>query len=210
MGVIGPFVTGYIYLGAGTRVLFAMGRSGYVPSSMKALHEKYSIPYWSLVVFAIMGSIVTYISSPLPTIYGLITDSVVAGYIAFSVNPVVMGVLWRGGTIKNRWTPVIAPLAFIASSLIVFWSGWPLVPYAVLLLAAGSIIFGVIYKVKEDFVKSLWYIGYIAFLTLMTYIGSVGALNLINFYAASAIVAAASLVFYFLGVRSGATAKGSR
>jgi len=202
IGIIGPFITGYIYLGAGTRVLFAMGRSGYVPSSMKELHERYSIPYWSLIVFAIVGSVVTYISSPLPTIYGLITDSVVAGYIGFSVNPVVMGSLWRRGVIKNKLTPVVSPLAFISSSLIVFWSGWPLVPYAVILLTAGSLIFGAIYKVKEDFVKSLWYIGDIAFLTIMTYIGSDGALNLINFYEASAIVSVVSLIFYFLGVQS--------
>jgi hypothetical protein len=118
------------------------------------------------------------------------------------VNPGVMGSLWRRGVIKNKLTPVVSPLAFISSSLIVFWSGWPLVPYAVILLTAGSLIFGAIYKVKEDFVKSLWYIGDIAFLTIMTYIGSDGALNLINFYEASAIVSVVSLIFYFLGVQS--------
>ena len=202
IGIIGPFITGYIYLGAGTRVLFAMGRSGYVPNSMKELHDKYSVPYWSLVVFAIVGSIVTYISSPLPTIYGLITDSVVAGYIGFSVNPVVMGSLWRKGVIKSKLAPIISPIAFISSSLIVFWSGWPLVPYAVILLTAGSIIFGVIYKVKEGFLNSLWYIGDIAFLTFMSYIGSDGALNVINFYEASAIVSLVSIAFYFFGVYS--------
>jgi len=51
--------------------------------------------------------------------------------------------------------------------------------------------------VKEDFVKSLWYIGDIAFLTIMTYIGSDGALNLINFYEAAAIVSVISLIFLF-------------
>ena len=206
IGILGPFVTGYIYLGAGTRVLFAMGRSGYVPKVMEDLHHKYAIPSWALLVFAIVGAIVTYISSPLPTIYGLITDSVVAGYLGFSVNPVAMMVLRKQG-ISRKIIPggaIIAGIAFASASLIVFWSGWPLVPYAVLLLTIGSVIFGVIYKIKENFTNSLWYIVYIAFLTLMSYIGSDGALNLINFYLASAIVAIVSVaVFYPWGVISG-------
>ncbi|BCU70860.1 APC family permease [Stygiolobus caldivivus] len=206
IGIVGPFVTGYIYLGAGTRVLFAMSRSGYMPKVMEDLHQKYAIPSWALLVFAIVGAIVTYISSPLPTIYGLISDSVIAGYLGFSVNPIAMTVLRKQGVTKKIIPAgeVIAAIAFVSASLIVFWSGWPSVPYAVLLLTIGAIIFGLIFKVRENFTNSLWYIVYIAFLTLMSYVGSDGALNLINFYLSSAIVALVSLaVFYPWGVYSG-------
>jgi amino acid transporter len=206
IGIIGPFVTGYIYLGAGTRVLFAMGRSGYVPKVMEDLHKKYDIPYWALLVFAIIGAIVTYISSPLPTIYGLITDSVVAGYLGFAVNPVAMIVLKKRGKTKNviPLSEIMGGIAFASASLIAFWSGWPLVPYAVLLLAIGSVVFGVIYRVKDDFKNAIWYITYIGFITLMSYIGDDGALSLINFYLASLIVAVVSvLVFYPWGIYSG-------
>ncbi|MEM0121286.1 MAG: APC family permease [Thermoprotei archaeon] len=43
VGIIGPFVVGYIYLGAGTRVIFAQGRTQIMPKFIKDIHERYSI-----------------------------------------------------------------------------------------------------------------------------------------------------------------------
>lgn len=205
VAILGPFVTGYIYLGGGTRVLLAMGRSSMISDKMKQLHEVYAVPYWALIVFAIVGAIVTFLAAPVPTIYGDITDSVVAGYIAFSINPVSMMVLRRLGKVNYRIPggPVIAPLAFMFSSMIAFWSGWPSVPYAVLLLLIALIVFSFKYKIIGNVKNAIWYIVYIAFITLMTYIGSDGALTIIPFIPASIIVAVVSLAFYFWGLYSG-------
>ncbi|ARM76913.1 APC family permease [Acidianus manzaensis] len=200
IGVLGPFVTGYIYQGGGIRVLFSMSRSNYVPGKIQELN-KYSIPLWSLIVFLITGGILTYIAAPIPTIYGLISDSVVAGYLGFSANPVAMQALIS----KKKINPIIpfpsavALLAFIFSSLIIFWSGWPSVPYAVLLLTAASIIFSAIFKIKEDVINAIWYITFIAFLTFLTYINSVG---IVNFYEGSLIAAVSSIGFFFWGIKS--------
>jgi len=203
IGVIGPFVTGYIYMGGGMRILFAMARSKYITEKMKELNE-YSVPLWALIIFAIVSALVVYLSAPVPTIYGLISDSVVAGYIGFSAAPVALVSLKKQGKLKEfiPFSEVFAPLAFVFASLIIFWSGWPSVPYAVLLLTIISIVFSVIYKIKENVKNALWYIGYIASLLIMTYIGSDGALNIINFYYSSAIVAVLAIVFYVIGVSS--------
>ena len=45
VGLLGPFVTGYIYLGGGSRVFFSMYRSKYVSQRVGEIHEKYAIPY---------------------------------------------------------------------------------------------------------------------------------------------------------------------
>ncbi|MBB5254956.1 APC family permease [Sulfurisphaera ohwakuensis] len=203
IGIIGPFVTGYIYQGGGMRVLFAISRSRYVSEKIQELN-KYSIPLWALIVFVIVGAVVAYIAAPLPTIYGLISDSVVAGYIGFSANPVAMQALISKGKMKPMiaGSNIVSALAFIFASLIIYWSGWPSVPYAVLLLLIACIVFSVIYKVKEDLWNSIWYIAYIGFLTLMTFIGDNGALAILNFYEASAVTAIASLVFYYWGIKS--------
>ena len=203
IGIIGPFVTGYIYMGGGMRVLFAMARSKYVTEKMQELNV-YSVPFWALVVFAVVSALLVYLSAPVPTIYGLISDAVVAGYISFAAAPVALVALKRQGKIKEYipYSEIYAPIAFIVSSLIIYWSGWPSVPYAVALLAVISIIFSIIYKVKENFKNSLWYIGYIAALLIMTYIGSVGALDIVNFYVGSAIVVIIGIIFYFIGIYS--------
>lgn len=173
---------------------------------MLELHEKYAIPYWALIVFAVVGSVIAFLFAPVPSIYGLISDATVAGYIGFATNPVALMVLRKQGATNYKVTAgsIIAPIAFIASGLIVFWSGWPAVPYSVVILAAVSGVLGVIGKVKEGFAESFWYMGYIAFLTFMTYIGSDGALNLITYNMSTIIVALVSLLFFYpLGIVQG-------
>lgn len=206
VAIIGPFVTGYIYLGSGTRVLFAMGRSRLLSSAMKNIHEKYSIPAWALISFSIAGSILVFISAPVPTIYNLLVYAVVAGYIGLSANPVVMMVSRLQGATGDKvpFGNAIAPMGFVSASLIVFWSGWPSVPYSIGILSLAVIIFGVIFKVKENLNNSIWYISYIAWILLMTSIGSVGFINLIPFWLSSVIVAAISAgVFFPWGIKSG-------
>src|SRR5579875_1399059 len=218
VGIIGPFVVGYIYLGAGTRIVFAQGRSQIMPKLVKDIHERYSIPYWALLITALVGAILAFISAPVPSIYGLIEDAVVAGYIGFSVNPVALAVSRRQGATQHRIPggSVIAPLAFISASLIVFWSGWVTVYYSVILLTAAVAVFGLVMPAArgtwgrdlKHFKNSIWYITYIAFLLGMTYVGSDGALSLVSFNVATLIVAVVSvLVFYPLGVISGLSQK---
>lgn len=214
IGIIGPFVVGYIYLGGGSRVVFAQGRSKIMPDFTKYIHKKYSIPYWALLSTALVGVILAFISAPVPSIYGLIEDAVVAGYLGFSVNPVAMIVSRRQGVTRHKIPggSIFAPLAFISAALVIFWSGWITVYYAVLILTIAVVIFGIILPFtrksnKRDLknVKnSLWYIFYIAFLVIMTYIGSDGKLNIISFYIATLIVVVVSIaVFFPLGILSG-------
>ncbi|EZQ10547.1 MULTISPECIES: APC family permease [Acidianus] len=205
-GIVGPFLTGYVYMGGGARVMFASARSGFLHDKLKALHSKYAIPYWGLIVFAIIGAIIAFLFAPIPSIYGLIDDATVAGYIGFSTNPVAMIVLRRQGVTKYKIPggSVISALAFISASLIVYWSGWPAVPYSVIILAFITAFLGIIGKVREGWKESAWYITYIAFLTAMTYIGSNGALNLISFNLSTLIVAIVSIaVFYPFGILQG-------
>lgn len=200
VALLGPFVTGYIYLGAGTRVLFAMSRSGYMPEKLKEISEQYAIPYWALIIFAIVGAILTFLTAPVHAIYSLLEDAVVGGYLAFATLPVAMLAGRRKGMIPKEYRLPLGwlwgVLAIISASLIAFWSGWPSVPYAIAIGIVASIVFGLIYKVKGDFKKSIWYIVYLAFILIMTYIGSDGALNIIGFIPATIIVAAVSAIVF--------------
>ncbi|NMP21419.1 APC family permease [Sulfobacillus harzensis] len=203
VAVLSPFVTGYIDQGSGARVVLAMARSGLVPARFKELNQRYAVPTWAILAFTVVGVVIAFLFAPVPSIYALTNDAVVAGYLGFAANPVAMLALRRQGR-KGffRRPALVANLGFMGAALIVYWSGWPSVPYSAILVALASIIFGIIYKVTE-FKNAWWYIAYMAFLVLMTYIGSVGALKLINFYLGSAIVVVVSLaVFLPWGVAS--------
>ncbi|MCL4306675.1 MAG: FUSC family protein, partial [Candidatus Thermoplasmatota archaeon] len=103
-------------------------------------------------------------------------------------------------------------------SLIVFWTGWPSEPYAVLLVAAASLVFGALGRVKIGARNAIWYIVYIVYITVMVMIGSDGFAgpmisflgyhgplgSLIPFTWATVIVIAVTIaVFYPWGVLSG-------
>ncbi|ADY02470.1 amino acid permease-associated region [Vulcanisaeta moutnovskia 768-28] len=208
IAILGPFVVGYIYLGGGTRILFAMGRSRYVPDLMKFIHEKYAIPYWALITFGIIGILLALLTAPIPSIYGLIDDAVVAGYLGFLTNPVAMIVSRKQGKEPAFKLPGglwIGLIAFIGASYIVYWSGWPAVPYAAIFVFAASLIFGAIYSVKEHLKNALWYITYIVVLTLMTYIGQTagGPAPILKFPWDMVVVTILAIAFYTWGVFSG-------
>jgi len=203
---LAPIMVGFVYMGGGARVMLSMGRSGYLNKEVKDIHPKYGVPYWSIILFGLIGAVVSFLFAPVPGLYALINDTVSAGFIGFLANPVAMMVLRKQGMSKYQvpggW--FVSLVAFGISSLIVFWSGWPAVPYSVLLIAVASAIFGIMYRIREGWREGLWYVGLIAFLTFMTYVGSDGALRVIPYMWATAITAAVSVaVFYPLGLVSG-------
>jgi len=200
------FMVGFVYMGAGTRVMLAVARSRLISQKMGEIHPRYYIPYWALIAFGLIGAAISFLFAPIPGLYALVSYTTVAGYIGFATNPIAMMVLKLQGASKfnvpGGW--VVSIIAFATSSLIVFWSGWPAVPYSVLLISVATLIFALLYRVREGWLEATWYMGLIGFLTLMTYIGSDGALSIIPYTWATVITVAVSLgVFYPLGIKLG-------
>ncbi|HKJ96438.1 MAG TPA: APC family permease [Thermoplasmataceae archaeon] len=170
-GIMAPFVTGYIYTGAGARIFFSSARSGFLGGAFKELHARYAVPFWALITFAIVGAITVMISAPAPTVYSVIVDATVAGYLGFSTHPVAMIVQRRQGITtkaqKFRGAYIFGPIAMGVSSLVVYWSGWPSDPYAMLLILFGILIFGIPMRAFEQIRNSLWYMFYFVFLLLI-------------------------------------------
>jgi amino acid transporter len=193
VAILGPFVVGYVYQGAGTRVLMAMSRSGYVSKRMESLHARHAIPAQALVVMVVVGAVLALLTAPVPKIYSLIDDAVVGGYISFGVVPAAMLALRRQRHEKiSPGVALAAAIGFGGASLIVYWSGWPSVPYAVILTAVGVLVFSALCRVK-DLGHAIWYVVWILFLTLMAGIGSVGKANVVSFDVGSVIVAVVSI-----------------
>ncbi|MFP3492575.1 MAG: APC family permease [Vulcanisaeta sp.] len=207
VGILGPFVVGYIYLGGGSRVFFSMYRSKYVSQRVGEIHEKYAIPYWALIIFGLAGLVLALLS-PIPTVYTIIEEAVVAGYLGFSIVPVSLVVSRRQGLSGIYKVPapyVIGALAFIFATWIVYWSGWPATPYGVLLVFVLSIIFAIAYKVRGAFKNSIWYIVYMLVMVLMTYIGQTagGPVPILKFPWDMVVVTILAIVFYVWGIYSG-------
>jgi amino acid transporter len=197
VGIIGPGVVGYVYQGAGARVLMSMARTGYVSSRLSAVDRRHEIPANALLVIAVIGAILALLTAPVPRIYSLINDAVVGGYVSFGVVPAAMIALRRQkGERPSIGATLIAVLGFAGASEIVYWSGWPAVPYAAILLTIGVILIALLARVR-GLRNALWYIVWIMFLVAMAGIGSVGEGTLVSFNAGSIITAAVSIFIVF-------------
>lgn len=209
-GLLSPFVTGYIYLGSGTRILFAMGRTGFVGTFMKTLHSKYAIPIWSLLVFAVVGAFIVLVSAPAPSIYNLIDYAVDAGYIGFITNPVALMASRRQGVTKDHHTyggmAIVAPLAMGLASLIIFWDGWTSIVYSLEIVTGGVVLFGIISwfttnKEKMNWFNSIWYILYLVFMVVIIGVSSDGLYSFIPFTWGTVITGIVTVaVFYPFGI----------
>lgn len=206
--ILGPFVASYLYLGAGSRVLLSMSRSGYVGGRLGRINPESGTPVAALLIVAAVGTIIALLTAPIPTIYGLIGDAVAIGYVAFAIVPVAMVV------VANRQAPdgaisygrfVFGALGFGAAALAVYWSGWPSVPYGAILLVVLLVVFGSTGRVRAELGTSrgavlrtaFWYPLYVAFLVLVAGVGSVGAGTEISFTVGTIIVAGVSIFLFF-------------
>ncbi len=136
---ISPSGTAWIYLGTSTRSLYGLSVEGYFPRALNSVHETWRIPWVALLVSLIVG---TAIMAPLPSWYelvGLITSTSALTYVTGgAILPVFRKYaagLRRPFRLPVPW--VFAGLSFVASALVLFWSGFTLMTWVFIAIYIG-------------------------------------------------------------------------
>ena len=213
--VISPSGTGFVYTTTSARVISAMGETGLIHNSMKKLN-KAGVP-WAASVLSLLVGIIFLL--PLPSWSKLV--GYISGVMALSygIGPVVLLALrkslpesQRPRPFKLWWAPVLAPLSFIISNLIIYWGG----------LTNNSVLFGIIggllvlflaYRLLFDrpgfdalpWRHTWWVLPYFGGLWLLDYLGSpsmVGGRGWFKFPWDVPVVAVFSIVILLVALRS--------
>lgn len=212
--VFSPSATGNIYFSATARSLFAWAKNGTFYRIFKRVGKHSSVPrpaLWLTLIMAILWM------SPerFQNWSGIITASTSAKAFTFIAGPVSLIALRRLMPQMKRpfllkGAMVIAPLAFIAASFIIYWSGWDVVLILVLVIIPAIIFYFAFVdkapefqgKIKRDVFSGLWMVGFFVFMLVMSFIGSYGpdSGRWISAPWDTIIVAAGSLVFCYWGV----------
>ncbi len=137
---ISPAGTGWIYLGNSTRVMYGIAADGYFPKAMLRIHEKTRIPYIALIASLVVGII---FFLPFPSWYlfvGFISSATVLTYV---IGPIALHSFRKHAPDLHRpfrlkGASIIAPIAFIGASLIVYWTG-----FGTLTLIFGAVFIGI-------------------------------------------------------------------
>ncbi|MCL4560477.1 MAG: APC family permease [Chloroflexi bacterium] len=207
--VVSPGGTGLIYISSTSRLVYALAKNRYFPKWLTSLSER-GVPIWSIIVSFVLGLIVFLPFPGWQTLVGFISSAVVLSY---GIGPVVLMSLRRQQPDLARpfrlgaagfW----APIAFIISNLIVYWTGWNTDWKLFVAILLGYVVMAVVYALtpsterpRLNLGNGIWIIVYFIGLAIISYLGSFGGgLGILPFGIDLLVVAVYSLIIYFWAV----------
>ncbi|MCL6632396.1 MAG: APC family permease [Alicyclobacillus herbarius] len=214
--VISPSGTGNIYVSGTTRVLFAWAKTGLFYSLFGKVDRRTGIPrgaLWLSVILAIVW-VLPENYSVWGGLVGAVTGATVLTYVC---GPISAASLRRTSPDIHRpfrlaGLSVIAPLAFIAGSFIIYWGGWNNNSILIGMTLASLVLYFAFMdrdaswhqKLKSEWRAGIWLVVYYVFMMVMSYIGSFGPMKqpIIPYGWDLLVVAIGALLIYYWAVAS--------
>ncbi len=210
---VSPSGTGATYTATTARMIYAMERSGSLPGILGRVHSRFGIPRPAMWFNLLVSFMFLFFFRGWGKLAAVIS---VATIITYLVVPVSVEVLRRTAPDLHRPLRVpglklLAPVAFVLATLMLYWARWPHTGQIMLLLILPMPVY-LYYQAKRgwpDFRRSLrgawWLIGYLAAVVVLSWAGSkeFEGHGYIGYGWDQLCVAGVSLAFFSWGVRSG-------
>jgi len=210
--VISPSGTGTVYTATTARMIYGMEKNGYFPKIFGNIHPLYKVPRPAMWLNLVVAYLFMYLFRGWGELVEVISVATVVSYMA---GPVTVMALRRlvpnfKRPLKTKGLVIIAPIGFIVSSLILYWSRWPLTGQVLFVMLIGLPIYFYyeIKRRKETFLRNikagLWLVCYLLYMMLISYLGSeqFGGHNIIPYGWDMIIVIISALLFYLWALRS--------
>jgi len=212
--IVSPGDTGLIYTTVTSRISYAMARNGNAPQALARTTSR-GVPMISLVVTFIVGLIVFLPFPSWQQLVGFITSATV---LSFASGPLVLSALRR--RLPDHERPfrlpgghVIPVLAFWASNLIIYWSGWDIVWKLAVAVAIGFVLLPIYHLLGQDTPKldlragATWVVPWLVGLLVISWLGNypepaAGNQGLLEFSTAIPVIFVFSVAIYLLAMMS--------
>ena len=210
---VSPSGTGTTYTATTARMIYAMERSGTVPKVLGRVHPRFGIPRPAMWFNLLVSFIFLFFFRGWGKLAAVIS---VATIITYLVVPISVMVLRRTAPDMHRplrvpGLSVLAPMAFVLATLMLFWARWPHTGQIMLLMILPLPVY-LYYQAKTDWLDfgrqlrgACWLIAYLAAIVVLSWAGSkeFDGHDYIRYGWDQLCVAVTALGFYFWGVRSG-------
>jgi amino acid transporter len=218
--VISPLGTAFIYVTGSPRILMAAGEMGNAPEHMVRLN-RHGVPWAGLVVTYIVGVVFFF---PFPSWQKLVSAVSLITVLSYGIGPLILLHLRKAlpdmtRPFRLRAAGLLAPIAFIASNWIIYWTG-----YAVTVWMFGAVFaYIVVYlgwylaarRPLDDlgWREGWWVIPYLAGMWVVSYLGPAGVMGgrgTIGFFTGMWIIAGFSLLILWLALAAGQSPQAAR
>jgi amino acid transporter len=210
---ISPSGTGMTYTATTARMIYGMERNGTLPKILGNVHPKWGVPRPAMWLNLVVSFLFLFFFRGWGTLAAVIS---VATIISYLTGPVSVMTLRRTAPelhrpFRLRGLSVLAAIAFIMSTELLYWARWPLTGQIILLMVVALPVY-LYYQAKagwHDFGRQMkgawWLICYLPALALVSWLGSTtfGGKGYLSYGVDLAVVALIGLVFYLWGVKSG-------
>jgi amino acid transporter len=206
--VVSPLGTVGVYVGSSARDLYALAEAGHISKRVSEVDKRYGVPRAALLVSLAAGVVFIFAFPNWGELASFGTAATVFTYLA---GPTCLVVLRRRAPELRRSFRVpsvrlVAPVSFVMSSLVVYWTTWPYTGYSLAAFILGLAVF-MLSRPKGSYrqgevKRGLWIVVYSVVLTTVSYLGSYGV-GLIPFPLDFGVVAVIALACFYWGARSG-------
>jgi len=211
--VVSPSGTGMTYTATTARMLYGMERNGTLPKILGRVHPKWGVPRPAMWVNLVVSFLFLFFFRGWGALAAVIS---VATIISYLTGPVSVMTLRRTAPELNRpfrlmALPILAGIAFIMSTELLYWARWPLTGQIILLMVVALPIY-FYYQAKagwHDFGRQMkgawWLVCYLPVMAIVSWLGSTtfGGKGYLSYGWDLTVVAVIGLVFYLWGVASG-------
>ncbi|WP_445486745.1 APC family permease [Niallia sp. 03133] len=205
--MVSPTGSALAYTAGTSRHVFGMAKSGFLPSFFGTINKRFGVPTRALALNFFIGLLFLF---PLKSWTAIVAIVGAIGIFKYASACVTVMVFRKIGLTKNNGLPgmqIIAPLAFVFATLLIYWTNWSRVQLAItglILGVGGYLIIHFIKKHKsEEFFGGLYLIIYILLLVFMSYLGNFGGNGIVPEPLMSIIAAILGFVFYYFAVYNG-------
>ena len=209
--LLSPAGTGNIYTASTSRVILAQGNNGFWWRVFKGVDERSGVPRPALWLTLGLAFIWT---APFPTwnqLVGVVSGAVVFTYMIGPVSALAFRTTAQDmhRPLPLKGLPVIATIAFIVGTLLIYWNGWHTDWVVVVINLSSLILYAGFVITREELRKDLgknikagiWLVAYMFFLLAVSYAGSkqFGGHNLIKYPMDLVVVIIGAIAFFFWG-----------
>ncbi|GAA4603747.1 APC family permease [Actinoallomurus liliacearum] len=207
--VISPAGTGLVYVAASSRLSYALGRERSVPRVVAKVSPK-GVPIVSVVIAFVVGEIAFL---PFPSWHSLVGLVTSATAIMYAFGPIALRALRLRDPERNRpyrlpAHRVLAPLAFVSSNLIIYWSSFQAEWKLGIAILFGLVIFAATRartprdeRASLKWAAAMWVWPWLGGMILIGFLGRYGGVKVLPEWVDILTVAVFSLAVYHLAVR---------